>query len=67
MKSKRNITVCYVVNDFEKVDGELYIFENEIIEEFDDFNDIFDMLNKTEIEPNHLIVDRVIEFSKKYL
>ena len=54
---RQNFTYFYLFNN---------INNNEKTDNFSDFDDIFNILNKNYIEPSKSVINRIIDFSKSY-
>ena len=62
---KKNYTFFYLLNDFENI-NELIKFNKLFDDNFNEFCDVFELLDKAEFEPEKQIVKKIIDFSKSY-
>ncbi|MBE9467990.1 MAG: hypothetical protein IMY72_06670 [Bacteroidetes bacterium] len=61
----KNFTLFYLINHFSNnkiIDSE----KNIINTDFDSFNDVFEILEKLQYNPNQNTIDNIINFSKSY-
>ena len=63
---KKNSTLFYYINNFKNDRSELFTLDSLLDERYQEFNDVFDLLDKNEIEIDEQIVKNIIVFSKSY-
>ncbi len=67
MPVKKNYTLLYLINNFENQENELIRLDGLFDKNFDEFNEVFELLDKIEIEPDTQIVKNIVDFSKSYV
>jgi len=63
---KKNSTLFYYINNFKNDRSELFTLDSLLDERYQEFNDVFDLLDKNEIKIDEQIVKNIIVFSKSY-
>lgn len=63
---KKNSTLFYYINNFKNDHSELFTLDSLLDERYQEFDDVFDLLDKNEIEIDEQIVKNIIVFSKSY-
>lgn len=61
---KEILSVFYSVNEFEGQTNQVTLLDSLLDVDFEDFREIFDLLDSAEIEPNKKLVKKLIDFSK---
>ena len=63
---KRIFTLFYSVNDFENEKSEFYDVDALLGNNLNGFDDVYQLLSQTEVEPDKEIVNNVINFSRSF-
>ena len=58
----KNYTLFYLLENFESKSDDLF----DVSFETNEFNDIFELLNKFEAEPSQRSIDKILSFSRTY-
>lgn len=61
---KKSSTIIYVIDDFENAGDEMFLTEDFFSIKDSDFQDIYQLLEKTEATPDNRIIEALLDFSK---
>lgn len=61
---KKNFTLLIAISNLENDECEMLDFDTLLDQNFSDFEDVLQLLSKTEFEPNKNVVNNIVNFSR---